>query len=437
MNARVKSAKPGIVHLIGYFKRLFNNPRTIPDTNAFDQSVSELIRQTERMTIIFQAVRNGLNQSNTVAISSFGYRKLNWLDWMVGIISFMNWSRGLILIFTSSERIAIFLGHPLFRAKDRQALTIWAVITLSVMFIFREWILSLEAKGKLEILSVWKVCCNGFNRTQLKMGNLHINRFRLTIILVTIVAYCVMPVVPLFTLVGFFTPVLTNPWMYEIPELAFSCFLGSFSCALITTFLLNSILGFTWYFICTLVFHLYRLMDLLDRAGRLKKSTRGMNERNIKLLCLLIIRRLNSFELTTRKLRYVFLYYFFVFASSGDVYIFLGLVVRIYNDVLANILALIGTIILPAIGIFGYIFGNFLSELDELTVRLHHLTSKNRLSLKTLNKVSEIMDRVAGPYNGIKLGDFLTIEKSFFIFFILENISTLMLFTCNIGPLIN
>ncbi|XP_025017181.1 uncharacterized protein LOC112539151 [Tetranychus urticae] len=159
-------------------------------------------------------------------------------------------------------------------------------------------------------------------------------------------------------------------------------------------------------------------------------------EKDIQSFCSLIIRRLNSFELASRKLRYILLVYVLVYSAAGDVYIFLGVIVRVYSDFLANLIAIIGIFILPLLGLFGLVFGSLITELDKLMIRLHQLTLKSKLSRSTMSKVWEIMYRVDGPHNGVKIGDFLTLEKTFFILFILENISTLMLFTVNIGPMI-
>uniref|UniRef100_A0A158P5D8 Gustatory receptor n=1 Tax=Tetranychus urticae TaxID=32264 RepID=A0A158P5D8_TETUR len=407
-----------------------------PDSDVVDFCVSQLVQRTERLTIIFQVLRNGLNQNDSINVNTFGYRRYNRLDWIIGILSLINWFRCIVLVSNKSETVSIILGDPLFQCKDHQIAFIVILVMLPTLFIGREWLLNLEAKGNLEILSIWKFCRNDFNPFHLQMNNLNINRFRLFVTLVSLVVYCSMLLVPPFYSVGFFIPLLTNPWMYKIPVLAFSSFIWSLSDIFIASFLTNAILGFAWYLLCTFSLHLYRLIDLLDRADQLKKSFKVLNKRYVEFLCLLIIRRLNSFELTASRLRYVLFCYVFVFASASDVYIFLGLIVRVYNDFFADLVAIIGFCILPSIGFFGLIFGNFISELDKLTVRLHQLTLNNRLSLSTLNKIWEVMDRVDGPYNGIKIGDFFTLEKSFFIFFILENISFLILVTINIGPLI-
>uniref|UniRef100_T1KWT0 Odorant receptor n=1 Tax=Tetranychus urticae TaxID=32264 RepID=T1KWT0_TETUR len=414
---------------------LFRYSFVTPDPNKVNMCAAQLVQRTERLTIIFQVLRNGLDQTNSIK-NTFGYRRYNWLDWIIGIISLITWFRCIVLICTSSVSVGIILGDPLFRSKDRLACIILAFITLTVLFSFREWILSLETKGNLETLSIWKFCRNGFNPVYLQMDKLNMNRFRLMVISVSLVSYCTILFGPLFTSFVFITPLLTNPWMYKIPELVFSSFLWSLSEIFIASFLLNAVLGFSWYLICTFVFHLYRLLNLFFKADYLKNSTEAVYARDIQLLCLLIIRRLNSFELAVRKSRYVLLYIFIVLTLLCDTFIFLGLIVRVYNDFLASLLATVGIFGLPCIGVFGYIFGNFISELDKLTVRLHQVTLNNKLSLKEMSKVLEVMDRVAGPYNGLKIGDFLTIKKSFFIFFVLENISTLMLFTVNIGPLI-
>ncbi|XP_025017160.1 uncharacterized protein LOC112539137 [Tetranychus urticae] len=235
----------------------------------------------------------------------------------------------------------------------------------------------------------------------------------------------------------FVTTLLTNPWTYKIPEFAIFGTIWLLLTIFVSTILLSSVLGFAWFILCAFAFHLFRLLDLLDSAETLLNRSYNMlyTEKDFQLFCLLIISRLNSFELASRKLRYVLLCYVFIYSLLGNGDIFLGLIVRAYNDIFADSLATIGTSILIAPGVFGVLFGYLITELDKLTVRLHRLTFKGNFSVNTMSKVLEIMDRVAGPYNGVKIGDFTTVDKTFFIIFILENISILMLFTVNIRPL--
>uniref|UniRef100_A0A158P5E4 Gustatory receptor n=1 Tax=Tetranychus urticae TaxID=32264 RepID=A0A158P5E4_TETUR len=422
--------------LLKYLRNIFSF-FIFSHSNDADSYVFQLIRRTERLTIIYQVVRHGLSQSKPVTANSIAYRQLNRWDRIIGITCLINWVRVLILICDDSESVAIYLGDPLFRNKDRRPLFIWCLIILSIIVIFREWILTLGYKGNLEILHDWNICLNGFTSINLKMDNINCKRLRTTIILVSIFAYYTILVGPLFLSMLIIAPLLTNPWMYEIPKLFISSFIWSCSVIFSCSVLLNGIVGFSWYLVCSLSFHLFRLTSLLSMANLLNRSTGTINvDREVKLLCLLATGRLNSFELTVKKLRYVSLYYVFVFAFSADAYIFLGGVVRVYNDILANLLAILGMIILSGIGGFAIAFGSFISKLDKLTIKLHQLTCKNKLSLGTASKILELMDRAAGPYNGFKIGDFVTLEKRFFILFIVENISLLMLFTVNIGPLI-
>uniref|UniRef100_A0A158P5P4 Gustatory receptor n=1 Tax=Tetranychus urticae TaxID=32264 RepID=A0A158P5P4_TETUR len=427
------------VYFLKNLKQLCSYLIAIPDSNEFDSKVWDLVRRTERLTIIFQVVRNGLSQTNINSVNAFGYRRLKLIDWIIAITSLVNSLRFTVLFFNTNDDIAFYLGDPLFRSKDRLPLLTWAAMAIAIMFTFREWILYLEAKGKFEVLSIWKVCRDGFNLVNLRMNNRNIKRFRFSIYFVSLVFSNVMIVVPIFLSILFFTPIFTNPWTYKIPKLAFFGIVWSFSVIFAITFILNSILGFGWFVLCALTFHLFRLLDLLDLADFLLHKTNALTytEKDIQTFCCLIISRLNSFELAASKLRYILLCYVFVYSLAGDVYIFLGVIVRVYNNFFANLLATIGIFILPIIGLFGLVFGNLVTELDKLTIRLHRLTFKGKFSVNTMSKVMEIMNRVAGPYNGVKIGDFLTLEKTFFILFILENISTLMLFTCNIGPLID
>uniref|UniRef100_A0A158P5D9 Gustatory receptor n=1 Tax=Tetranychus urticae TaxID=32264 RepID=A0A158P5D9_TETUR len=423
--------------LLKYLRNIFSF-FIISHSNDADSYVFQLVRRTERLTIIYQVVRHGLNQSKPVTASSIGYRQLNRWDWIIGITCLINWVRVLILICDDSESVAIYLGDPLFRNKDRRPLFIMCFIILPIIVIFRELILGLESKGNLELLHVWNVCLNGFTPIYLNMDNINCKKLRTTIIIVSNFAHYAMLVVPLILSLLFIFPFLTNPWMYKIPKLFFTSFIWSFPSIFSCSVLLNGMIGFSWYLICSLSFHLFRLTNLLNVADLLNKSTGTIYvDREVKLLCLLAIRRLNSFEFAVEKLRYVFLYIVIVFAFSADVYIFLGGIIRIYNDILANLYAILGMIMLSGIGGFAIAFGSFISKLDSLTIKLHQLSCKNKLSLQTASKILELMDRAAGPYNGVKIGDFVTLEKRFFILFIVENISLLMLFTVNIGPLIS
>uniref|UniRef100_T1KKQ8 Gustatory receptor n=2 Tax=Tetranychus urticae TaxID=32264 RepID=T1KKQ8_TETUR len=411
---------------------------SIPDSKEFDSKVCRLVRQTERLTIIFQVVRNGLDQTNIPTLNAFGYRRLKLIDWIITLTSLANLLRLVVLIFNADEPLAFYLGDPLFRSKGRLPCLTWVSIGITMSVLVREFILYLEATGTFDVLSIWKVCRDGFNPVNLHMNKHNIKRFRFSVYLVSIIFHNVMIGLPIFLSILFFTPLLTNPWTYEIPRLAFFGTFWSITLVWQSIYLFDSVIGFAWYFLCALAFHLFQLFDLLTSADLLLNKSKQMlcTEKDIQSFCSLIIRRLNSFELASRKLRYILLVYVLVYSAAGDVYIFLGVIVRVYSDFLANLIAIIGIFILPLLGLFGLVFGSLITELDKLMIRLHQLTLKSKLSRSTMSKVWEIMYRVDGPHNGVKIGDFLTLEKTFFILFILENISTLMLFTVNIGPMI-
>uniref|UniRef100_T1KWS7 Odorant receptor n=1 Tax=Tetranychus urticae TaxID=32264 RepID=T1KWS7_TETUR len=411
----------------------------IPDSKEFDGTVCNKIRQTERLTIFFQIVRNGLNQSDSVEVNTFGFRRFNWMDWLISVSCIITVIRCGILSKNTNDSVAIYLGDPLFRVKDGHVLLLWISVAILVMYLFREWLLTLEAKGKFKVLSTWKVCRNGFNPVDLQMNELNTKRFRFTIYLVSLTIYWIMLIIPLFCTLLSLSLVLANPLIYQNPELAFFALLWAptFGFSLAITF--SAIMGFGWYIMCSLYFHLYRLRDLIDCADLLlNNSKHGLFiEKDIQLFCSKVIKHLNTFEVTSYKLRYVLLCYFFVISSGSDFDLFLGTIIRVYNSLFCNLLATGALSILLSVGILGLIFGSFITQLGILTIKLHQLSCRNKLSMQSVSKVLEIMDRAAGPYNGLKIGDFVTLEKRFFILFIAENISILMLFTVNIGPLLH
>uniref|UniRef100_A0A158P5L9 Gustatory receptor n=1 Tax=Tetranychus urticae TaxID=32264 RepID=A0A158P5L9_TETUR len=422
-------------YYLKFWKQIYSYLTTIPDSNEFDQKVSDLVRRIERLTINFQVVRKGLHQTNIPTVNAFGYRRLHLLDWIIAVTSLAVVFRFTVLIFNTNETIAIYLGDFFLHGKARVLCESYFAFAISIAFTCREWILHLEAKGEFEVLSIWKHCRDGFNLVNLSMNNRNIKRFRFSIYFFSLMFYNMVILVPIVVSVLFITTLLTNPWTYKIPEFAIFGTIWLLLTIFVSTILLSSVLGFAWFILCAFSFHLFRLFDLLDSSETLLNRSMFYTEKDIQSLCLLIISRLNSFELASRKLRYVLLIYVLVYSLLGNGDIFLGLIVRAYNGFFANLLAMIGIFILTAPGIFGFVFGYPITEIDKLTVRLHRLTSKGNFSVDTMSKVLEIMNRAAGPYNGVKIGDFITLEKSFFILFILENISTLMLFTVNIGPM--
>uniref|UniRef100_T1KWS6 Gustatory receptor n=2 Tax=Tetranychus urticae TaxID=32264 RepID=T1KWS6_TETUR len=420
-----------------FFRKIYSFE--IPDSKEFDETVCNKIRQTERLTIFFQIVRNGLNQSDSVEVDTFGFRRFNWMDWLISILCLINAIRCGILTQNTNDSVAVYLGNIFFRDAKGYVLLLWCLVATIGLGFFREWLMTLEAKGKFKVLSVWNVCRNGFIPVNLQMNELNTKRFRFTVYLVTLFVYWTMLATPLFCIFLYLSLLLNNPWAYQIHGLTLFSLLWLPVFILSLSTLLNTIMGFGWYIMCSLYFHLYRLRDLIDCADFLLNNLKHglFAEKDMQLFCSQIIHHLNDFEFASHRLRYVLLGYFSVIALTGNFDVFIGLILRVHTVSFCNLLATAGFIILLSVGIFGLVFGSFIAQLGTLTIRLHQLSCRNTLSTQSASKVLEIMDRAAGPYNGLKIGDFVTLEKQFFILFTLENISLLMLFTCNIGPLLN
>lgn len=345
---------------------LFSYLFTILDPNS-DSTVSRLVRRTERLTILFQVVRTGLNKSNSANFNAYGYRQFNRMDLIIWSLSLINIVRFTVLIFNPSDSVSFYLGDPLFRSKDHQILLIVATAAFIIMITFREWALAFEAQGKFHILTVWSVCRNSFKPNDLQLDKINVKRFRFLVYSISFIVYYFMMFVPLFMAFIFFTLLLSNSWTYKIPELAFFGILWSISTIFAISILFNSAIGQSWYLICSLSFHLFRLHHLLDLVNFAVNRSHHviLIDKDIRTFCLVTIRRLNDYEVAARQLRYLFLCYFFVFSFAGDIYIFLGLIVRVYSEFFANLLAILGFTILLAIGIFGFVFGNFISKVNS------------------------------------------------------------------------
>uniref|UniRef100_T1JYD4 Gustatory receptor n=1 Tax=Tetranychus urticae TaxID=32264 RepID=T1JYD4_TETUR len=425
----------------------------IPQLNEHHDSTIYALDRFERYTIFFCTLRNGFRQYEVqprqVSQSTFLRRFFGARNWSIRLASALNFFRFLSLIFIEEESTRIYLGDNVFRSKDRNSICVLILSSIVVSIFSREWFLHIEAGHKCTVLNNYDWIRNKglFDNVYLKMTVNQAKQFRITVhFLLNLYNRIIVVLVPFITIL-YNLPFLTNPYTYRIPLLAFYGSLWSLTLTWSVVFLANEIFTISGYlfFICAV--HYHRIESIIEQCNskpnsiystRREYSSIYLDKSIISWASLCTSTwtdRINQFEFDFDRLRYLVLYYFTVVAFLGDLFIFLGLVVGAHSKLVANMIAMLGGLILVLCVIACYFTGGFVTKLQLCHRKFHSICCSTKLPILNSLKILEIMDRSLGPRVGIKVGDLTTITQMFFISFILEVGSTLMLFVCNVRGL--
>uniref|UniRef100_T1KSC0 Gustatory receptor n=1 Tax=Tetranychus urticae TaxID=32264 RepID=T1KSC0_TETUR len=388
-----------------------------------------------RLSKLFGSTMNGYKRYSSATpntISSFDRK--NFLVRFCNIISMI---RLLILLLNENEAVSIFAGDPGFRVKQRVLGLSIVFIGLVTGFFSREIFLSLEAKCSDEIYFCFEcfLQSNGFNHLNLEMTPSRATNHRYIVHFFSIFWTRFMCFVIPFLTILLNTSILVNPFFYQIPIYAiFSIF---WTIPFTFAFVYN-IVGFasiSGYVIMSGLYYLNRLKSICSIAVHTTNKSREIEDEFVISLILRFIGHSNDVEHFLNVLAFLILYYILAISFLADLLIFAGFIARLHSDIIANMCSFLGVFIMGLLAMACYTEGSFLTKLHLVYEKLH-LISESRFKMKTKMKILEVMDRIIGPYNGVKAGDLATISKHFFVIFILENASTLMLITVNTRSLL-
>uniref|UniRef100_T1KSC2 Gustatory receptor n=1 Tax=Tetranychus urticae TaxID=32264 RepID=T1KSC2_TETUR len=407
----------------------------LPNEDDHEEETIAAFYQWCQLSIFFGSTMNGYKRyssATTNAIASF-HRK-NFLIRFCNIISII---RLFILLLYDNEVVSIFAGDPLFRSKQR-------FLTLSIIFIglltgffAREIFMSLEAKSNEEIYFCFEcfLQTNGFSHLNLQMISSRATIYRYIVHFFSIFWTRFMCLSIPFLTILLNTTIIVNPYFYQIPCYTISSIFWSIPLTLACVFNIVGFASISGYCIISGLYYLNRLESICSIAVQSTEKDREIEDKFVISLILRFIGYSNDVDHFLNVLAFLVLYYILAVSFIGNLLIFAGFIARLHSDIIANMCSFLGVFIMGLLAMACYTEGSFLTKLHLLYEKLH-LISESRLKMKTKMKILEVMDRIIGPYNGVKAGDLATISKHFFVIFLLENASTLMLITVNTRSLL-
>ncbi|XP_025017558.1 uncharacterized protein LOC112539346 [Tetranychus urticae] len=402
----------------------------LPNGDEHEEVTIAAFNQWCRLSRLFGSTMNGYkcySSATPNTISSFNRK--NFLIRFCNIISII---RLVILLLYENETVSIFGGDPVFRSKKRILEIFIIFIGLVIGFLAREIFLSLEAKLSEKMFFCFQcfLQSNGFNHLNLQMNPSRAIAFRYLVHFFSFFWTRFMCLCIPFLPILLNTTIIINPYFYQIPCYTISSILWSIPLTLAFVFNVVGFASISGYCIISGLFYLNRLESICSIAVDATAKDNEIEEQFVISLILKFISHSNNVERFLNVLAFLILYYILAVSFIANLLIFAGCIARLYSDVIADMCSFLGGTIMAVLIIACYTEGSFITKLD-LFYRKLHLISESGLEMTTKMKILEAMDRIIGPYNGVKAGDLATISKHFFIIFLLENASFLMLITVN------
>uniref|UniRef100_T1KQ67 Gustatory receptor n=1 Tax=Tetranychus urticae TaxID=32264 RepID=T1KQ67_TETUR len=389
-----------------------------------EETIKQLVK-FEKFLIFFRASRFGFNQN--VSHQSV---KTDYVSLIMRAIGQINLLRFICLTVIDNEDYQMYLGDTGYKTKHRIMLNVFFMIGFLVGFVVNEWVVLFDKSGKNSVLTIYSsIIGHGFDPVYLQMTPNQAVKFHRTIhILITQLnrnfLFCC-----LFLAICYYFMLLSNPHFYQVKEFVFYSLIWSLV-AMITTFtVLGKYIAIFGYLILMQLYHLFRLQSVVELADSYRRLK--YNDEDASNFTKSTFECLNQSEKCAKLTGTLVLCVFTAIAFICDLFVFYGFIMRFHSPVFANSLGSIGCIVLLVIGYISLIGRKFIIEIERLHTHVHIIYRYNVSTVCNQFKILQLMERLSEPNIDIQLGSIATIGKDFFIRFMLEIGSSLMLFTLN------
>uniref|UniRef100_T1KQ64 Gustatory receptor n=1 Tax=Tetranychus urticae TaxID=32264 RepID=T1KQ64_TETUR len=397
----------------------------LPDHSSTPEKTIEKLVKYEKFSIFFGASRVGFNQN-----VSHRPTRTDYFGLTMRIIGQINLARLICLTVIDNEDYQLYLGDIAYKTKHRTVVN----FLLTVVFLFgvinSEWLVLYDKGGAFSGLSIYSaIIKNGFDPVLLQMTSNQAIKFQRSIhILITQLnrsfKFCC-----LFLAARYFSILLFNPNFYQDKEFVFYSLVWSLIAISVTFTLIGKYFAIFGYLILIQVYHLVRLESVVELADSYR-SSKFSNEL-VSSFTKYTFDSLNQSEKCFKRTGFLVLCIFTVIAFIGDLCIFYGFIIRFHSPLFANSVGSMGCVVFIIIGCLSFIAREFIIKMERLYSHLHVICPYNVFNVYNQLKLLQLMERLSEPNNGIQLGSIATIGKDFFIRFMLEIGSSLMLFTLN------
>ncbi|XP_025017450.1 uncharacterized protein LOC112539281 [Tetranychus urticae] len=293
-----------------------------------------------------------------------------------------------------------------------------------------ELIFLYDKSGKYSVLTIYsEIIKNGFDPVHLQMTSNQAIKFHRTIhILINQLnrnfIFCCLFIGP-----GYYSILLLNLNFYKVKEFQFYSLAWSLVAIITTIIVIGKYFAIFGYLISIQVYHLFRLKSIVELANSYRSSE--CTDEHVSTLTKHTFVCLNDSEKCAKLTRNIVLCVFTVIAFVCDLFIFYGFIIRFHSPLFANSVGSIGCIGFIIIGFLSFIAREFIIKIDRLYSHLRAICRYNVFNVYSQFKLLQLMERIFEPNNGIQFGSITRIGKDFFVTFMVEIGSSLILFTLN------
>uniref|UniRef100_T1KSC9 Gustatory receptor n=1 Tax=Tetranychus urticae TaxID=32264 RepID=T1KSC9_TETUR len=401
--------------------------------NVMENKAIEHVETLEYFLNHLFIVRSSYKQSQHERSTLMNYFELNHR--LIQLSVSLNLVRFAALLIFNIDTISILLGDPFFKFPGRKVVYILVIILALTMGLFREYVLHLESKGCLQFLSTFALIKKiGFDKRSLKMTDIQLQKFRH--VFYTVGRYfsismkmCLPLIVAL--MIGLR---LNN----EIYSTNLSIWLTSIFWILTEVhalyFAICGVVVIACHIIMVFPIYYYQMMSLVELLEQFSLKEDLVTAEVVRGLSANTIRFMNEFDQLNDQLKHLISYVFVVFSFTADYFIFSATIMQRNSALLSTVFFAFGAGVLSIIGFETFILGGFITKLNVIHALFLRLMRKSKIMFTKKSKPFEVLSRITGPYNGFKIGDMITVNKTIFVYYLVENASIIMLLSVNIRP---
>uniref|UniRef100_T1KW38 Gustatory receptor n=1 Tax=Tetranychus urticae TaxID=32264 RepID=T1KW38_TETUR len=419
------------------FKSLINKIFGLLDDENVDDytETANRLQDLENIALWLYITRRGHDQDKREIVQS-GYHLMNNL---IRISAIILCTRLFILCYETSDEMQIYLANPFYKLQGAQAIAFMISSLVFTLSLLREYIMYLEDIGSSILLTYLRdIRQYGFDCKRLGLTEKQRKKFRVAFHLILVNWYRIIQfniyIIPAFIAIVH----LVNPaFGLDNPTLIITSFFWFLSESFCFIYVACGTFDIGAHITVLVPLFIFKIESIIELNERYLFSPKSIEPHLLRQLNIDTIRLLNLLDVMSRDLRYLFVFVIVGISFLADTFIFLGPILHIGSTILQNFFSTLGFFILFAIGLISYAAGNLHGRLIIIHKRYTSLLAKEKVDFGTHSKAMEVLDRIMGPFTGVKIGDFCTIDRYLFVVYIMENASMIMLLVCNAQSYIN
>ncbi|XP_053212558.1 uncharacterized protein LOC128396062 [Panonychus citri] len=425
--------KYGLPLSVSYWIKRFRYLIGLPDEIDFDSYAAKKITLMEESARSLLITRRGYNHSDP----NWEFPEFKWKNSIGRIIFIIVLIRMTILSFypnsTNCLWINIYLGNPFHGETYSSTVAILGLSLLVVCGALREYCIYLDDIGAIKDLEFLRVIqLHGFDCERLLINRKQISSFKRFLVFHVTNWTSMLRFNKLANGLIMLSFRLYDPLFYSNPVYAIISIIWIIMETIASRLSFTSLLNVGGTGIALVPWYLARLRSCYDLALKVSLQN-SVNESSLKRVNYRVIRFLNGLDKIMDDSKYLLFVAIFLTSFLADSVIFLAIVSKFPKQIIGTFY-FAGFFCITAIGFIIYFTGGFVQLADEIYILLVKIVNKCPLAIEEKLNTHKILDRIGIFGTGTKIGDIIDrVTRDLFVYYILENASTVMLLICNIN----